>query len=94
MNRRGFLSALGALVTTATLPKVPAIPLGNLYNPIVLKVMLNTLYGKMYQGGRVIYAAHDGVITTDVRSAYPSVFEKVKALREQKDEQVYRAFHT
>ncbi len=84
MNRRGFLSALGALVTTAALPKVPAIPVSHLYNPIVLKVMMNTLYGKMYQGGRVLYSAHDGVITTDIRSAYPpSVHEKLKAIRER-----------
>jgi hypothetical protein len=72
MNRRGFLSALGALVTTAALPKVPAIPIGNLYNPVVLKLAMNAMYGKMYKGGRVYYAAPDGVITMDIRSAYPS----------------------
>ncbi len=94
MNRRGFLSALGALVTTAALPKVPAIPIGQLYNPIVLKVLMNTMYGKMYTGGRVVYAAHDGVFTMDVRSAYPSMYEKVKALRGATDEQAYREFHT
>jgi len=72
MNRRGFLSSLGALVTTAALPKVPSIPLGPLYNPIVLQMAMNSIYGKMYQGGRVLYAAADGIITTDIRSSYPA----------------------
>lgn len=74
MKRRGFLSALGALVTTAVMPTVPSIPLGSLYNPIVLKLAMNSMYGKMgapYTGGRVYYSVPDGVITTDICSAYP-----------------------
>ncbi len=77
MNRRGFLTALGALATTAalpTIPIVPAIPIG-FVNPIILKIAMNTMYGKMnkpYIGGRVYYQAPDGIITTDIVSAYPS----------------------
>jgi hypothetical protein len=37
----------------------------------VLKLALNSMYGKMYQGGRVLYAAADGIVTTDMYSAYP-----------------------
>lgn len=71
LNRRGFLSALGALATTAAVPSIPAIPLGSLYNPIVLKLAMNSMYGKMFHGGRVYYSAPDGIITSDIRSAYP-----------------------
>jgi len=46
MKRRGFLSCLGALVTTAIVPSEPSIPLGRLYNPLVLKMAMNSIYGK------------------------------------------------
>lgn len=78
MNRRGFLSALGALVTTAALPKVPAIPVGHLYNPLVLKLAMNAIYGKTFHGGRYerYYGAGStaAIRTMDIRSAYPAVY--------------------
>lgn len=94
MNRRGFLSALGVLVTTATLPKVPAIPVGSLYNPTILKLAMNAMYGKTFHGGRYERYYGAGSVAVDIRSAYPLIYEKVKVLREQSDEQVYQAFHT
>lgn len=94
MNRRGFLTSLAALATTAVLPKAPTIPVASLYNPLMYKLAMNSMYGKMYQGGRVVYAAFDGVITTDIRSAYPSVYEKIKSLRTASDAQVYQEFHS
>ncbi len=66
MNRRGFLTSLAALATTAALPKVPAIPLA--INPTVYKIALNSMYGKM------------GAVTIDYRSAYPTL-EQLKAVR-------------
>lgn len=94
MNRRGFLTALGALATTAALPSVPSIPLSKDVVISVYKIMLNSMYGKMYQGGRVVYASHDGVITTDIRSAYPSVYQRIKSLEDSTDQEVYEAFQS
>ncbi len=74
MNRRGFLTSLGALATSAAFPKIPSIPLGGI-NPIVLFIAHNAIYGKMgpsaYSGGRVYYSAPDGMISEDIMSAYP-----------------------
>lgn len=73
MNRRGFLTSLAALATTAVVPKVPAISIGYV-NPIFLKVAMNAMYGKFgsrYTGGRVYYSAPDGIIIQDIVSAYP-----------------------
>lgn len=70
MNRRGFLTSLAALATTAVLPKVPAISLAS-HQRIVMKLAMNSMYGKMYKGGVLLYAAADGIITTDMFSAYP-----------------------
>ena len=39
MNRRGFLTSLGALATTAVMPSVPSIPIGHV-NPVLLKVSM------------------------------------------------------
>jgi hypothetical protein len=96
LNRRGFLSALGALATTAALPKVPSIPVGFVH-PIVLKLGMNAIYGKMgkpFMGGRYERLRPGQMITTDIASAYPSVFERVKALRNESDESVYKAFQS
>lgn len=70
MNRRGFFTALGALASTAVLPSVPSIPIAEKVTIDIHKIMLNSMYGKF--GGRtVVYSSHDGVITTDISSAYP-----------------------
>lgn len=74
MNRRGFLTSLAALATTAALPKVAAIPIAHV-NPIILRVAMNAMYGKIgpkYTGGRIYYSAPDGIITQDIVSAYPA----------------------
>lgn len=70
MNRRGFLTALSALATTAVLPAVPSIPL-----PVgidIHKIMLSSIYGK-FGGGRVVYFDTDSVVCVynDVHSSYP-----------------------
>lgn len=82
MKRRGFLTALGALCTTAVLPTIPSIPI---VDPrIVYKLALNSMYGKFYGGRyeeqRVLYADTDGVFTTDICSAYPvTEYERTRA---------------
>jgi hypothetical protein len=79
MNRRGFLSALGALATTTVLPTVPAIPLGRLYDPRILSLAMNAIYGKtlqtVYGGGRYEYygAGSAALRLMNIRSAYPEV---------------------
>lgn len=81
MNRRGFLSSLAALATTAVMPDVPTIPIKRLMAPETIKVLLNAVYGKtlesIYRGGRVLYMDTDGVIMTDIRSAYPEVNPRI-----------------
>jgi hypothetical protein len=62
MNRRGFLSSLAALASTSILPAVPSIPL--------------TFYGGQVQyfdtaRAMLTKLQASGIITTDIRSAYP-----------------------
>ncbi len=79
MNRRGFLSALGALATTSVLPTIPTIPLGSLYDPRIIPLLMNTIYGKTFQtvygGGRYEYygAESAALRLMDIRSTYPGV---------------------
>lgn len=79
MNRRGFLTSLAALGTSAVLPTTPSIPF--LAVPFVrptareelIKMLYHgMMYGKTFRGGRVVYFDTDGVFTTDTVSAYPS----------------------
>lgn len=74
MNRRGFLTSLGALATSAALPKIPSIPIAHV-NPIVLFIAMNSIYGKIgprYTGGYYQRLTRlDGIVTTDIVSAYP-----------------------
>ncbi len=70
MNRRGFLTSLAALASTTLLPSLPSIPVMSSTN-FVMKVMMNSMYGKMYTGGRVYYSAPDGIITQNIRSKFP-----------------------
>jgi len=83
MNRRGFLTSLAALVTTAALPSVPSIPVVN-PKQWVMKVACNSMYGKI-QGHKSLsneqlYALlatarleshYGGLFMIDRRSAYP-----------------------
>lgn len=77
MNRRGFLSALGALATTSVLPKAASIPVSGLYDPRILPLLMNTIYGKTFQsvygGGRYEYfgAGSTANAMLNIRSAYP-----------------------
>lgn len=80
MNRRGFLSALGALATTSMLPKMAAIPVNGLYDPRILPLLMSTIYGKTFQnvygGGRYEYFGAGSTAATmlmNIRSAYPKV---------------------
>jgi hypothetical protein len=73
MNRRGFLSSLAALASTSLLPAVPSIPLiGAGSHAALIKMLYHGMaYGKTFHGGQVRYFDTDGVITTDIISAYP-----------------------
>lgn len=57
MNRRGFLTALGALATTAVLPSIPSIPIVDSVR-LVHKLALNSLYGKFGNGAKLAQVAH------------------------------------
>lgn len=62
MNRRGFLTSLGALASSAVLPKAPSIPLQTFID----------VETQPFKGGQfVFYADSDGIVTTDHVSAYP-----------------------
>lgn len=74
MNRRGFLTSLAVLATSAAMPTVPSIPL--VYPRLAIKTALNAAYGKhlesVYRGGLVVYRDIDSVILMNIRSSYPT----------------------
>jgi hypothetical protein len=71
MNRRGFLTSLAALATTAVLPSVPSIPVVD-PKRWVMKVACNSLYGKMGVARATYFGAGSvAQYMMDYRSAYP-----------------------
>jgi hypothetical protein len=60
MNRRGFLTSLGALASTSLIPNLPSIRVID-HEALIRKLALNYAYGN-FLGGRAIYCDTDGVI--------------------------------
>lgn len=71
MKRRSFLS----LALTALVPAKHTVFLSSSFkgisNPIVLKLTMNSMYGKFYGGKRERFKAGQ-LVTTDIVSAYPA----------------------
>jgi len=79
VKRRGFLTALGALCTTAVLPSVPSIPIAD--PTVFIKLAMNSMYGKF--GGSRYEETGARSWSYDIRSAYPFIMNARKNWKEQ-----------